>query len=479
MRIEKRFRTTYTAGRTAMAFALALAFAGGAWAQDQSGSGASDDELFGAEEVTEAAPAAEAPQASFLKYDQVKVGGSISGSLGGSAVWLDPWNSGLGTVDDHYLSPGLSAKVTLTAKPAEDFGVNLDFRMSYPFSTTTTVSSVKPDNPATFDIDESMTGIGVPNISVWAAYAKFSLWNSVFMSFGKQPIAWGVSKGFFQPADDIFAMTVVDYSDTGAEREGPLAFKAMLPIPLTMANVYFYAGLPSTDYTDFGNLRVAAKAEINVGNTELAIGGFYAYNDYPRGLLMVTTGTGDFNFFGEGVLKYGSERYFIDTKGSSNPMFWTASQASDRFYFTGTLGGYYTDSNANLTIMAQVLYNGEGQSGVTAEEAFTYYMMHSAQVDRMKLNTWYAGASISKSELFTEDLSAGAYAIADLSDLSAFVSPYLSYSLSDYMSVQLSATFTLGEEGDEYILMGPDFRHAATGPGTAVSLTFTLGSGSF
>lgn len=459
-----------SAARTAVACALALAVSGGAWAQDQSGSGLSDDELFGAEEVTEAAPAAEAPQASFLKYDQVKVGGSISGSLGGSAVWLDPWNAGLGTVDDYYLSPGLSAKVTLTAKPAEDFGVNLDFRMSYPFSTTTAVGA------------DSVT---TPNISVWAAYAKFNLWNSVFMSFGKQPIAWGVSKGFFQPADDIFAMSVVDYSDTGAEREGPLAFKAMIPIPLTMANIYFYAGLPSTDYTDFGNLRVAAKAEVNVGNTEVAIGGFYAYNDYPRGLLMVTTGTGDFNFFGEGVLKYGSERYFIDTNGSEVPVLWTAIQDSDRFYFSGTLGGYYTDSNANLTIMAQVLYNGEGQSDVTAKEAYTYYMMNPAQFDRMKLNTWYAGASISKSELFTEDLSAGAYAIADLSDLSAFVSPYLSYSLSDYMKVKLSATFTLGEAGDEYIIMGPDFKELArsgafaTNPGTALSLTFTLGSGSF
>jgi len=475
MSIEKRFCTTRTTARAALAVALALAVSGGAWAQDQAGSGASDDELFGAEEVTEAAPAAEAPQASFLKYDQVKVGGSISGSLGGSAVWLDPWNSGLGNVDDHYLSPALSAKVTLTAKPAEDFGVNLDFRMSYPFSTTTAVKTDAADNPLTTGIDESFTAITTPNISVWAAYAKFSLWNSVFMSFGKQPIAWGVSKGFFQPADDIFAMSVVDYSDTGAEREGPLSFKAMIPIPLTMANVYFYAGLPSTDYTDFGNLRVAAKAEVNVGNTEIAVGGFYAYNDYPRGLLMVTTGTGDFNFFGEGVLKYGSERYFIDTTS------WTASQDSDRFYFSGTLGGYYTDSNANLTIMAQVLYNGEGQSDITAQEAYTYYyaLGHLDQIDRMKLNTWYAGASISKSELFTEDLSAGAYAIADLSDLSAFVSPYLSYSLSDYMSVKLSATFTLGEEGDEFILRGPDFQRLATEPGTAISLTFTLGSGSY
>jgi hypothetical protein len=458
----------------AAALALALLAGGNAAAQDKAAA-SSDDEMFGAEQVTEAAPAAEAPQKAFLKYDQVKLGGSISGSLGLSGIWLDPWASFALKPDDYYLSPAVSTKVTLTAKPAEDFGVNLDFRMSYPFTASKTVASGTADNPMTVGVDESLTTVSVPNISVYAAYAKFSLNDALFMSFGKQPIAWGVSKGFFQPADDIFAMTAVDFADTGAEREGPLAFKAMIPVPLTMTNFYFYAGLPSSDYTDLGNLRLAAKAEFNTGNTELAVAGFYAYNDHPRAIVMATTGTGSFNFYGEGVLKYGSERYFLTKVG---PVV-TGAQASDKFYFSGTLGGYYTDSNNNLTLMAQVFYNGEAQDGISASDAYGYYYLNPTQIDRMKLNAWYAGASISKTKLFTDDLSVGLYAIADLSDLSGFLVPSVTWSFSDYMNVKLSATFNFGGSGDEYILMGPDFKHPSTTPGTALSLSFTLGSGSF
>ena len=191
---------------------------------------------------------------------------------------------------------------------------------------------------------------------------------------------------------------------------------------------------------------------------------------------MATTGTGSFNFYGEAILKYGSERYFITDHGLG-----AAQAAEDGFYFSGTLGGYYTDSGNNLTVMAQVLYNGEGQTGVSAQEAYEYYyaLGHLDRIDRMKLNTWYAGLSVSKAELFTDELSVGAYAIADLSDLSGFVSPYATWAFSDYMSVKLSAAFTFGEAEDEYIILGPDFRHASTTPGTALSLTFTLGAGSF
>ena len=400
-------------------------------------------------------PTADAPQKAFLKYDQVKVGGYVKSSLGGSLVWDDPWSgaSDSAAVDDSYLSPALSGRLTITAKPVEEFGVNMDFRMSYPFSTTTTVGTAS---------------VTVPNISVWALYSKFSINDAVFMSFGKQPMAWGVSKGFFQPADDIFATSAVDYTDLTAEREGPLAFKAMIPIPKTMTNFYFYAGLPANGYTKPEELRVAAKAEINVGNTELAVAGYYCYNDFPRALVMATTGTGKFNFFGEAIAKYGS---YVLTSASA------ADKISDKFFFDGTIGGYYTDSNENLTILAQVLYNGEDQSDVSSTAYYMYYLTstaNAAALHGIKYSPWYAGAMISKTELFTEDLSAVVYAVANISDLSGFVVPSVTYAFTDYTSVKLSASFTFGETGDEYIVLSQKPK-----PGASLSLTFTLGTGTF
>lgn len=461
----------------AAALALVLAGTGGAFAQATPATPAaanSDDELFGAEEVTtEAAPQAAAPEKAFLKYDQVKVGGSLTGKMGVTGAWVDPWNSFTLEPTDYSLNPSLSSRLTITAKPATDFGVNLDFRMSYPFSQSKTVASGIADNVYTTDINEAFTSVSVPNISVWAAYAKFSLGDRLFMSFGKQPVAWGVSKGFFQPADDIFATSNVDYADTSAEREGPLAFKAMYPIPLTMTSFYFYAGLPYTSDPKPEDLRLGVKAEINTGNTELALAGFYGYNDHPRAVLMATTGTGRFNFFGEAILKYGSERYFLTSAA-------TGAQESGKFYFSSTLGGYYTDSDKNITILGQVYYNGEGQTKVSAKDAYTYFYTYSDNIDRMKFSPWYAGLSLSKSKLFVDDLSVGCYAVANLSDLSAMVVPSVTWSFSDYMKAALSATLTLGESGDEFLLSGMQYSASAmTKPLAALSLVFTLGSGSF
>ena len=502
----------------AAAAALALVFGAGglAAAQDQAATGqnaatasSGDEDMFGTEQVTEAAPQAASPEKSFIKYDQVRVGGQITSSLGGTAVWMDPWNKGLGTVDYYYVTPAVQTDLTITAKPAEDFGVNLDLRMTYPFTTSTTAlsSATLTSNV----LSTTKASFSAPNIDVWAAYAKFSLDDSVFMSFGKQPLAWGVSKGFFQPADDIFTTVAVDYTNLSAQREGPIAFKAMIPVPRTMTNFYFYMGLPPTSTAtavsgftglpsasntsvnfNFGDMRYAAKAEMNAGNTELALAGYYCYNDYPRGLFMATTGTGDFNFYGEAIVKYGSERYFLTQTGNPLDPF-TTTQKKDQCFFTGTLGGYYMDSDNNVTIMAQVLYNGEGQTGISAQNVYNDYffaLANSQQLfDRIELDTWYAGLSFSKSKLFTDDLSVGAYALVNLSDLSGFVVPNVTWKFSDYMNMMLSATFTFGGPDTQFVLFGPDFQHynysiathslLSGNPGAALSLTFTLGTGAF
>jgi hypothetical protein len=480
------------AARRALLFCLLAALAlVPTLAQDKGASTASDDELFGEEQVTEAAAPTQAPVNKFLKYDQVKIGGLITGTLGAAVNYLDPWSGSQDffAPDATTLDPALSGRLTLVAKPVEDFGVNGEIRFAYPFATTQTFMTSATKTAS----------VTVPNITIWSFYSKWSYKDSLFMSFGKQPIAWGVSKGFFQPADDIFALSSVDFTDLSAEREGPLSFKAMYSVPLTMTNFYLIAGLPAltggaTEYK-FEDLRFAAKAEFNFGNTEVAAAGFYGYNDHPRALIMATTGTGDFNFYGEAIAKYGSERYFVDKGGSTNVLLWTAAQKADQFWLSGTLGGYYTDSNNNLTIMAQLYYNGEAQaSDLSAKDAYSWYLLHPTEADRMRLSPFYAGVSLSKTKLFNDYLSTGLYVVASLSDGSGMVVPSVSYALTDYWSVKLSGSFTFGSAGGEFIINGADMGYIAAHssfsgglpviafadkPGASVSLTFSLGSGGF
>jgi hypothetical protein len=452
---------------------LSLVLAAGlaAYAEDAAAasSASGDDALFGEEQVTEASTKVQEPDKAFMKYDATKVGGSITSTLGYTAVYMEGADSIVPDYD--YLSPTVTGKVTLTAKPALDFGVNMDFRMSYPYS-----SSVK----ALTSLSGTTATITEPSISVWALYSKFSVGDRLYMSFGKQPMAWGVARGFFQPADNIFAESAVDYSDYSAEREGPLAFKAMYSVPKSMTNFYFLAGLPSSAASNpqLEDLRMAAKAEFNAGNTEFAFGAFYGYNDHPRVLAMATTGVGAFNFYGEAIGKYGSERYFHNSDNT-----WT--QQSGQVYFSGTAGGYYTADDGDLVILAQYYYNGEGQEGVSAEDAYMHYAFNTSEADSISFATHNVGLSISRAEFLTSDLTVALYAIASLSDLSGFVVPSATWAFTDYFKVKLSASFNFGTSGDQYILAGPDFLYSskmgafATEPGVALSLLATLGTGSF
>ncbi len=470
----------FTGGATGVLVGVlvtAFLLAGSGLAAQDAAASTSEDDMFGSPEtVTQSSNTSQEAtgQSGFLKYDQVKVGGSLTSKFGFTSAWASAWDGSAQpfSPSSYYLTPNIEGKVTLVAKPSVDFGVNMDFRTSWPFSTAVTTTG----GNAT-----------IPNISVWSLYSKFNWQDRVYFSAGKQPLAWGVSRGLFQPADDIFAVSAtIDPTNTGAEREGPISLKTTVPLGVTN-NLYIFAGLPtsSTGSTkvDPGDARLAIKGEYGFGNTELALAAYYAYNDHPRALIMATTGLGSWNLLGEGVLKYGSERYFLTKSGA----FTTGAKAADQFYFSGTAGGYYSDSDARLTIMLQYMYNGEGQTGVSAKDAYLYYMSTPANIDRIKVGTHYAFASISDTNLFptvcgADKLGASLIAITNLSDFSGYVMPSVTWKFFNYMSLQVGATFSVGQAGGEYITYGVGQTMNSglpTTPGAALNLLLTVGTGNF
>lgn len=484
-------RTNFGRRAAPALLASALLLAGGfaLGAQDAAGAApqgsGSEDDMFGqAETVTQANQNSKEAEgkSEFLKYDQTKIGGSVTGKLGFNSIWSPGSGQSTDFLDtsSYYLSPDLEGRVTLVAKPLTDFGVNMEARTSWPFTSTAT--------------DAKGNSNTIPNITLWSLYSKFNWQDKVYFSFGKQPLSWGVSKGYFQPADDIFAVSaVIDPTDTGAEREGPISLKTTVPLGVTN-NLYIFAGLPTDTggsmKVDPADARLAVKGEFSFGNTEAALAAFYAYNDYPRALAMATTGIGSWNFYGEGVLKYGSERYFISetTPTLPNPLGLSGAQASDRLWFTGTLGGYYMNSDSNLSLAFAYMYNGEAQKGISAAQDFAYYSQPatSGQIDRIRVGAHYAFASLSKTSLFHDSigqdkLGASLIAIANLSDMSGLIMPSLTWTFFDYMSFKTGLSFNFGQAGDEYILYGvgngSDF--GATKPGVALNFLLTVGTGNF
>ncbi|MBP7095819.1 MAG: hypothetical protein KBC36_06985 [Spirochaetia bacterium] len=431
----------------------------------------SDEDLFGAPEtVEEAADAADLDRSEFLVWEAPRVSGRLSGSLGFSWSWNDPWAFESAMYDDYSMSPALSSRLTVQAKPEADWGYYAAFDLAYPFAL------------------DSSGGPSVPNISIYALYSNFSWDDALFFSFGKQPLRLGVGR-FFQPADDLVSLSEIDVSDPEAEREGPLAFTALWPIPRTLSSVAFWTVFPKGAEKP-EDMMYAAKAKHFFGDTELALVAAYKYDAPPSAFLMLNSGLWDLNVFGEAQLKYGSERTFLEPRAVAFPgLEFEAVEYPDRFFATATLGASYLNQESNLTVMAQYLWNGEAQTEATVAEAFAHYRAQTTFVelgtfpdeslfalDSLRWSRHYAAASVSLGELFgAEDLSASITAMANLSDLSGFALPQLSYRFFDYLSASLSARFTFGEEGDEFT-MGP------TGPGkpsASASLSITVGSGSF
>lgn len=437
----------------------------------------SDEDLFGAPEtVEEAADAADLDRSEFLVWEAPRVSGRLSGSLGFSWSWNDPWAFESAMYDDYSMSPALSSRLTVQAKPEADWGYYASFDLAYPFAL------------------DSSGGPSVPNISIYALYSNFSWDDALFFSFGKQPLRLGVGR-FFQPADDLVSLSEIDVSDPEAEREGPLAFTALWPIPRTLSSVAFWTVFPKGAQKP-EDMMYAAKAKHFFGDTELALAAAYKYDAPPSAFLMLNSGLWDLNVFGEAQLKYGSERTFLESDEATPltiPLFgssaFEAVEYPDRFFASATLGASYMNQETNLTVMAQYLFNGEAQTEATVAEAVTHFTLQSElqeaslftdpvafALDTLRWSRHYAAASVSLGELFgIEDLSISLTAMANLSDLSGFAMPQLSYRFFEYLSASLSARVTFGEEGDEFTM-------GLTGPGkpsASVSLGITVGSGGF
>ncbi len=451
------------------------------------GSSADDNSMFGSETVTPVTPAAPAanstPQNDFLKYDQVKLGGQIKGYFEWSPMWSPAWDGSarLFSPASAYITPDLEGRFTITAKPLVDFGVNTEFRAEWPF--TTMYTSPTPAYINGFTQSNSFT---VPNISVFSFYSKFNWQNKVYFSFGQQPLSWGVSKGAFQPADDIFAVSsAIDLTNTGDEREGPISIKMTVPMSDTN-NFYLLAGLPTptngSTTIDPRDTAVGVKGEFGGGNTEMGAAAYYSANDHPRALLMGTTGNGDINLFGEAILKYGSERDFLAYDPASSS--YSIASYDTSLFFSGTAGGYYTNTDNHITVLAQYYYNGEGQTKVSAEQVYDYYIANPSAIDRMRIGMHYGFLSFSWGQFLQEDLTATVYAISNLSDGSGMVSPSLTWQMFDYMAVSIGATFTFGPPGSEFIFYGPVVNSymslgASSKPAAALNLTVTMTTEAF
>jgi len=499
------FRILRALPRATMAVLAAAAFAAaaapGAAAQDSFSF--DEDELFGAEDAvveTVAESAEGSAVRGLLVSESVRIGGSFVGKASGSWTWDDPWGGSFDPAapDSYGLAPELSALVFFDGRPTESTRFYGSVKTAWPFAPSTSVltgaeyvpgSTFPPADPS---VATTSTTLSLPNLEVFELFSDFSWNDSLYLRFGKQTINWGVGY-FFSPAN-VMNLEAIDPFDPEVQLEGPVALRVHYPVPGSQHNLWGYAVFDAEDMRP-QDTALAAKAEFVLGGWELGAGGYYKNEEPLRGMVTASGSIGQVSLFGEATLSRGSDRTWVTEVSpalAANRFVATETDEESPF-FKGTAGFMYSHSDSNVTVMGQYLYDGEGYSSddreariaeaLDAEDAIKALLAYTVDdVDAaysgflkgLILNSGrhYAALSFSKSELLLDDLSFSLFAIGNLSDLSALLRPSLSYAFFDGLSASLSATFALGFDDGEYVVLND-------GRAMALSVAVTLGSGSF
>ncbi len=430
--------------------------------------GGDEDTLISAEEASSGSKSnlkfkADLEKASLsLESKKLRIGGSLSSSMGINYAWVDPYSK-----KDDYLKSFKDGKGTFNttlngslffdARPNEDLKLYGKFLFGFPF-------------------EKSLSVQGVPNIKIQELYTDFSAKNIAFFRFGKHAVKWGT--GYFYSPADVINISRIDPQDPTADREGGISLRTHIIIPKTQHNIWLYLLPPEQkDGFDPKYTAGAAKGEFVVGNWELGFGGWYKYEKAPR-LITTVSGSiaGKVAVFGEGVFAWGSDYTYY--KADMSPY-----TEKNKPFFQATLGGSYSNADTNTTIALQYFYNGFGYSNTDAPQDilseaavqmknknYTHRsVLASGDILAMgNIGQHYIALNISQNKLGTDKLSLNLFQQFAISELEGFSKLTLNWKIYKFASMSTGPSFSY-----------PLSPSSKTKGQIGYSLSFRLGGGTF
>ena len=456
-----------------------------------------ENELFGGDEDTLiSAEEASSENKSGLKFKadlekatlsleskKLRIGGSLSSSMGINYAWVDPYSK-----KDDYLKSFKDGKGTFNttlngslffdARPNEDLKLYGKFLFGFPFEKSLSGALTVPKNSfGPLQPNDIILPIGVngaANIKIQELYTDFSAKNIAFFRFGKHAVKWGT--GYFYSPADVINISRIDPQDPTADREGGISLRTHIIIPKTQHNIWLYLLPPGqSDGYDPKYTAGAAKGEFVVGNWELGFGGWYKYKKAPR-LITTVSGSiaGKVAVFGEGVFAWGSDYTYYKAYMSSYT-------EKSKPFFQATLGGSYSNADTNTSIALQYFYNGFGYSNTDAstsilEKAEDPVLLSDASFREKLQNVLamgnrgqhYIALNISQNKLGTDKLSLNLFQQFAISELEGFSKLTLNWKIYKFASMSTGPSFSY-----------PLSSSSKTKGEVRYSLSFRLGGGTF
>lgn len=455
--------------------------------------GGDEDTLISAEEASSGSKSnlkfkADLEKASLsLESKKLRIGGSLSSSMGIDYAWVDPYSK-----KDDYLKSFKDGKGTFNtilngslffdARPNENLKLYGKFLFGFPFekSLSGQGAAIIPPAPSIppafygFKLPAFVEVSGVPNIKIQELYTDFSAKNIAFFRFGKHAVKWGT--GYFYSPADVINISRIDPQDPTADREGGISLRTHIIIPKTQHNIWLYLLPPGQgDGYDPKYTAGAAKGEFVVGNWELGFGGWYKYEKAPR-LITTVSGSiaGKVAVFGEGVFAWGSDYTYYKADMSSYT-------EKSKPFFQATLGGSYSNADTNTSIALQYFYNGFGYSNTDAstsilEKAEDPVLLSDASFRKKFQNVLamgnrgqhYIALNISQNKLGTDKLSLNLFQQFAISELEGFSKLTLNWKIYKFASMSTGPSFSY-----------PLSPSSKTKGQIGYSLSFRLGGGTF
>ena len=451
--------------------------------------GGDEDTLISAEEARSDSKSnlkfkADLEKASLsLESKKLRIGGSLSSSMGIDYAWVDPYSK-----KDDYLKSFKAGKGTFNttlngslffdARPNEDLKLYGKFLFGFPFEKSLSGALTVPKNSfGPLQPNDIILPIGVngaANIKIQELYTDFSAKDIAFFRFGKHAVKWGT--GYFYSPADVINISRIDPQDPTADREGGISLRTHIIIPKTQHNIWLYLLPPEQkDGFDPKYTAGAAKGEFVVGNWELGFGGWYKYEKAPR-LITTVSGSiaGKVAVFGEGVFAWGSDYTYY--KADMSPY-----TEKNKPFFQATLGGSYSNADTNTSIALQYFYNGFGYSNTDAstsilEKAEDPVSLSDASFRKKLQNVLamgnrgqhYIALNISQNKLGTDKLSLNLFQQFAISELEGFSKLTLNWKIYKFASMSTGPSFSY-----------PLSPSSKTKGQIGYSLSFRLGGGTF
>jgi hypothetical protein len=385
--------------------------------------------------VEELEPPEEDIASILLSSEGVELGGRFGFSASGTWNWDDSSRlfKDFAAADRSSLGVNLGATIFIDGRPTEDTRVFGKMSTSYPFNGA----------GGTRDFDEVF--------HVEELFSDFNWREIVFFRGGKQTLNWGV--GFFFSPADLLNITEIDPEDPEGELEGPVSLRAHAPVDIH--NLYLY--LIADDIATPDEIGLAGKAEFLLGPVEIGIGGLYQRDFAPAAMITVSSYLGDMDYFAEAVLRYGSDRSFLQESATA-PLGLEVVTRDDSFFPSATAGflfsRFFESNDSTLTLIAQYFFNGEGYSDpaiISENQAAVLALLGSGEIgfaDLKDTGQHYAAAQMSYA--WGSVATARAFWMHNYSDASGLFRPALSLDLFDGLAIELGASYNYGEAGGEF-----------------------------